>query len=250
MLVVVKMDSDSSFARDAGGKPGIQEGDAIVEVNGRRGTAEEVRNSLQQAVISSGSKNITINVQRRPSVLHVKLTSGNTSPQKLGVAVVIDKQNPDCLLVQSIRQEGMVPSWNASHPNLRVCPGDLIAEVNGISRDSAAMCKAIQTLGDRCELHLRLLTNDGGELGRLRRLPQMRHRVEAFPMLVMEPFSPTSSAGAASGWIDTSAALTGSYALKQTSLDRAEDSSSDASTGLPSARSVSPIRSVIDCPSG
>jgi hypothetical protein len=142
-LVVQHVTACSSLAKTIDGQPGIYAGDVIIEANGRRGTAAEVRDVLQQAVASSGTRDITLAVCRRPSIFDVEIPL-DASKQKLGIVAVIDKAYPGCVLVQSVRSEGIVPEWNAAHASLQICAGDLITEVNSISNDASAMCLEMQ----------------------------------------------------------------------------------------------------------
>lgn len=143
-VVVVRIDKRRSpFARTAEGKPGVAPGDTIVEVNGKTGSARALREMLEQAS-RSGSSAMSLTVLPRPFIFDVELPRDGSSLQKLGVAVAIEKTKRDCLLVTNVRDEGLVPQWNTDHSSLRVCSGDLVTHVNGITRDAHSMCSSIQ----------------------------------------------------------------------------------------------------------
>jgi len=133
LLVVAKVESGSTFAKTVHGHDGISAGDVIVSVNGRRGTAAEVRNLLQQAVDSNGHffhAHVNIVVRPRPPAFDVEMLREGPNWETLGVRLVIDRNNPRCALVQSLSSEGLVPSWNKTHGSLQICVGDLISSVN------------------------------------------------------------------------------------------------------------------------
>jgi len=160
VLVVQHVTDCSSLMETFDGQPGVHPGDAIVEANGRRGTAGEVRDALQQAVAASGTRDITLVVRRRPATFDVKIPLDASSQQKIGIAAIIDKTNPGCVLVTSVRSQGAVPAWNAVHAFSQVCAGDLITEVNGISCDAAAMCKEMQGTRNRTLFSFRIAAKE------------------------------------------------------------------------------------------
>jgi hypothetical protein len=187
VLVVNSIEADSSFMKDADGKPGISTGDVIVEVNGRRGSADDVRDVLQQAVISSGEKIVEMVVWTRPATFDVDVKQDQLLPDKLGLAVVIDKTKRGCLAVQSVRKQGLIATWNSHNPSLCVCTGDLITEVNGISRDSASMCKTISSIGKGDSLRFHIVTKaEADNLHHYSALPQATKRRLASPRSLRE----------------------------------------------------------------
>lgn len=145
LLVVVNVDQMSVFGKTIDGQLGISVGDIIVEANGGRGTAAQVRDALQQVVASSGTKHVTLVTQPRPATFEVELRREGVHWQKLGVTAVVDKNNPSRLLVQAVAAEGLVPEWNKTHGSCKVFAGDTIKEINGTSGNAAAMLNAIRS---------------------------------------------------------------------------------------------------------
>lgn len=158
LLVVVHVEPESAFVRTKDGQHGVCAGDVIVEVNGRRGTAKQIRQILEEEINYAACKGIKLIVRPRPPTFYVEIPCDDDSGKKLGMVAVVDKSNPDCVLVQALRSEGLVPDWNASHGSLQVCAGDLIIEVNGISGDAAAMCRAMQDLRIGSMVCFRIMT--------------------------------------------------------------------------------------------
>jgi len=158
LLVVANVEATSAFARTADGKLGVTAGDVIVEADGRRGTAAAVHDMLQQAVDCSGHRQITLVVRPRPSSFYVEMLRDGPYWNTLGITLMIDKTNPGSALIQSVRDEGLVPDWNRTHGSLRICAGDLITQVNDLfEEDATAMCKEIQEgrRGSQLRFHLR-----------------------------------------------------------------------------------------------
>mmetsp|Transcript_2890 Transcript_2890/g.4702 ORF Transcript_2890/g.4702 Transcript_2890/m.4702 type:complete len:334 (+) Transcript_2890:113-1114(+) len=156
ILVVVQIEPKSPFAKTVDGRLGLAAGDTIVEVNGRRGSAFDLREMLQQVVASNGKRAISLSVRSRPSSFEVELDRSGPLWQKLGIAAAIDKTKRDCLIVQCVRGEGLVPQWNSENGSLRVCAGDLITHVNGITQDARAMCAAISAAAEGSKLCFRV----------------------------------------------------------------------------------------------
>jgi hypothetical protein len=144
-LVVRSVEANSPFARDVDGMPGVLPGDVLLEVNGCRGSPEELRDAFRQVELCNDEKLITLTVRPRPVSFNVNLRF-NSLPlgEKLGITVVIDKTHPRCVRVKAVHDQGLVASWNASHPLLCVCSGDLIAGVNDIAGDAHAMRQEIE----------------------------------------------------------------------------------------------------------
>lgn len=156
VLVVVQIDPKSPFTKTVDGRLGLAAGDIIVEVDGKSGTAFDLREMLQQVVASNGSRAISLGVRSRPSSFEVELDREGPYWQKLGIAAAIDKTKRDCLIVQCVRSEGLVPQWNADNGSLRVCGGDLITHVNGITQDARAMLDAIAAATEGSKLCFRV----------------------------------------------------------------------------------------------
>jgi len=166
LLVVTHMDAWSAFARTAGGGCGLMDGDVILEVNGRQGSASELREVLRQSFSVKGKKTINVVVRARPPTFSIELRREGKQWQKLGVAASVDQLNPKCLLVQSLHGDGLVPAWNTAHGSLRICNGDLITHINGVSEDVEAMKKEIQQSSSYgSKLHFRVVTPVGRMAG-------------------------------------------------------------------------------------
>lgn len=163
LLVVANVEARSSFARTADGRLGVAAGDVIVEADGRRGTAADVRDVLQQALSSGMQRDISLVVRPRPPAFDVEIRRHGRHWETMGITVVIDKTNPGCALVQSVRDQGLVPDWNRSHGSLRICAGDLITEVNELHGDATAMVKEIQGGQRGSLLRLRVCTSIAGQ---------------------------------------------------------------------------------------
>jgi hypothetical protein len=163
LLVVANVEARSSFARTADGRLGVAAGDVIVEADGRRGTAADVRDVLQQALSSGMQRDISLVVRPRPPAFDVEIRRHGRHWETMGITVVIDKTNPGCALVQSVRDKGLVPDWNRSHGSLRICAGDLITEVNELHGDATAMVKEIQGGQRGSLLRLRVCTSIAGQ---------------------------------------------------------------------------------------
>lgn len=164
LLVVTGVDACSAFARTAGGTCGLAAGDVIVEVNGRLGSVASLREMLLQRFAAHGQKLVEVVVRSRPPTFNIDLR--REGKQKIGMAAAADLSNPECLLVESIRPEGLVPAWNAAHGSMRICKGDLITHVNGVSGDVAAMKKQIQQGATKgSALCLRIVTPAGQVVG-------------------------------------------------------------------------------------
>jgi len=160
-LVVVNVETGTTFSRTADGHPGIFPGDTILEVNGRSGHTAILRNSLQQLVTSGSNKQVCLLVQPRPPVFDVELNREGPAWQKLGVSVAVDKVKGESLIVLAVRDEGLVPTWNARCGTTRVCVGDWVTHVNGISHNAEKMCTAVQGSHEGSKLSLRVVTPMG-----------------------------------------------------------------------------------------
>lgn len=166
VLIVASLEGRSTLAKTADGQDGVSAGDVIVEVNGRRGSAEEVRNVLLQALASDGHffhGQLNMVVRPRPLAFDVEMVRQGRNWQTLGITLVIDKNNPRCALVQSLSSEGLVPDWNKSHGSLQICAGDLISHVNDLNGDVAAMCREIRMGSQGSVLRFRIVTSVAGQ---------------------------------------------------------------------------------------
>jgi hypothetical protein len=163
LLIVSGMDAGSAFMRTSSGAPGIRAGDVIVEVDGQRGRASELREALVNQFSINGQRMISLVVRSRPSAFNIELW--RRGGKKTGLTVGVDKTNAECLLVQNVHAKGLAPAWNAAHGSLRICKGDLITHVNGIAQDVEAMKREIEncTAGSAA-LRLRIV-GPGGQIG-------------------------------------------------------------------------------------
>lgn len=165
LLVVASVDARSAFARTVGGGRGLMSGDVILEVNGNIGAAAPLRELLLQQFSAPGQRTVDVVVRSRPTSFNIELWREGVQWQKLGLAAIADAANPECLVVEGIRAEGLVPLWNVAHGSLRICKGDLITHVNGIS-DVAAMKTEIKESSTKgSKLRFRIVTPAGKAAG-------------------------------------------------------------------------------------
>lgn len=141
-LVIAHVEPNGAFTYTADGGPGLFAGDAIVEVNGYEGGPSELKSLLAEAVLTSGL--IDVVAQPRPAEFDVTLKQTGPLKLKLGVSVAIDKNDKTSMRVRIVRSEGLVPSWNQKNGLRRICKGDWITQVNGISGNAEAMHAEIQ----------------------------------------------------------------------------------------------------------
>lgn len=166
LLAVSGLDDWSAFAPKAAGGPAIKIGDVILEVNGKRGTSSEMREALVRAFSANDDQSRIINlvVRSRPPAFNLELwrATGKQRKRRLGFVVCAAKSHPTCLKVQGVLEKGLVPSWNATHGSLRICRGDFITHVNGVSQDVEAMSKEMEEssrIGSA--LRVRVVTPEG-----------------------------------------------------------------------------------------
>jgi len=166
LLVVTRLDACSAFARTAQGACGLMTGDVIVEVNGLHGSAAELCEVLRREFSVSGRKTIDLVVRARPPTFNIEVRREGAHWQKLGISADGDQSNPGCLLVQGLRAEGLIPSWNTAHGSLCICKGDLVTHVNAVSMDAAAMKKEVQRCSAQgSRLRFRIVTPAGQVAG-------------------------------------------------------------------------------------
>jgi len=182
LLVVTGLDAWSAFARTGTGACGLMAGDVIVEVNGRSGSAAVLREVLRQAFSVSGRKTIDVVARSRPLSFNIELWREGKYWRHLGIAADAEESNPACLLVQGVHAEGLVPVWNAAHGSLRICKGDLITRVNGVSQDVSGMKQAVQLSSKKgAKLCLTVVTPAGQVAGCQRDSLEDREGSTAWP---------------------------------------------------------------------
>lgn len=182
LLVVTRLDACSTFARTAQGGCGLMAGDVIVEVNGAQGSASELRDRLRREFGASGEKTINLVVRVRPPTFNIELVREGAQWKKLGIAAVPDKSNSGCLLLQGLQPEGLFPLWNEAHGSLRICKGDLITHVNGISKDVQAMKNQVSQSSARgAKLRFRIVTPSGQASGFQKELQDVKQPETSVP---------------------------------------------------------------------
>lgn len=122
----------------------VSRGDRIVEVNGHRGSAQELITAIKAAsslrLVLGRVEEFRVTIQRAQGVRH------------LGLEIT---QHPQCLQVLSL-SEGPVQRWCQSvEPELQVLPGDLIVEVNGERGTCAQILGVLQSEASTLALVLR-----------------------------------------------------------------------------------------------
>lgn len=156
-LVVASVDPLGVFADNVDNGPGLFAGDIIQQVNQVRGTAASLRDVLNQIATSSGD--IDTVVQPRPATFDVFLKREGPNWKKLGLSVAIDRADTaPRMRVRTVRNEGLVPKWNETHGSMRVCVGDWITQVNGITKSAEEMYAMIQASSEGQILELRVET--------------------------------------------------------------------------------------------
>jgi hypothetical protein len=162
LLVVTGVDCCSAFARTETGGCGLLAGDIVLTVNGKQGNAVYLQEALRKCFSATGNKTVDLVVRSRPPTFNIELRREGAQWQKLGIVANPDLVDSDCLVVDRVRAEGLVPLWNAAHGSLRICKGDLMTHVNGVSRDADAMMTEIQRSSSKgSTLRFRILTPQG-----------------------------------------------------------------------------------------
>lgn len=143
-LVVASVHRRSALASSVLEGPGLMPGDVILEVDHVGGTAAELR-QLVDTAIQSGVP-FTLLVQPRPAIFDVQLKRQGPEWGRLGVALGIDRSAEVAvrLRVLHVHEEGLLADWNAAHSTARVCTGDWIAEVNGVSENASKLYAAMR----------------------------------------------------------------------------------------------------------
>lgn len=165
LLVVASVEGTRIFSKTIDGQPGINAGDVIVEVNGRRGTAAELQEVLHSAAASQSRFALRLNLVVRPRCTSFDVTVLRNGPnwQTLGVKVAIDKNQPGCVTVQSVGKEGLVPDWNRSHGSLQIFAGDMICQVNGADGNAETLCRELKHGFKGSQLCFRVMAPSSGK---------------------------------------------------------------------------------------
>jgi len=151
-IFVEHVEPQSVLARTCEGRPGVRNGDTIAQVDGLSGSSLDLQKRMEEIQKIGGLLNLV--VVQRPLAFEVDLSHDEPLPQRLGIAVGIDREDPHHMIVLAIREEGLVPTWNVAHGTLRVCARDRITHVNGITHDIETMQAEIR---NAAEINERLL---------------------------------------------------------------------------------------------
>mmetsp|Transcript_22440 Transcript_22440/g.34860 ORF Transcript_22440/g.34860 Transcript_22440/m.34860 type:complete len:428 (+) Transcript_22440:72-1355(+) len=151
-LVVTGVHSKSPFARTSSGGSGLVIGDIVLEVDGIAGNVSEMRQRFSK-VAETGFL-FEVVVQPRPLSFCVCLERTGAVWDKLGVVVGTDrtKKIPGCLRILFIKDDGLLAEWNKRHAPLKVCSGDWLTQVNGVSGNNKAGMQAALKPSDSQEI--------------------------------------------------------------------------------------------------
>lgn len=143
LLVVTEVDPKGAFVYTAEGNAGLFPGDVIQSVNGVSANAVSMRDQLSHIATCGGIMDLLI--RTRPSIFDVELQREGDLWNRLGISVKLDASHkPPKMIVQHVRSEGLVPSWNEKHAALRICRCDCITAVNGVKRNLEDMQASLQ----------------------------------------------------------------------------------------------------------
>jgi len=157
LLVVSSVEPTGPFAQTSRQSPGLFSGDVIIRANKKRGSAASLRDVINQVVLHGGELDLVI--EARPASFDALIRRVGPNWKKLGLSVAIDRMDQiPRMRVRTVRNEGLVPKWNETHPSLRICQGDWITQINGIGNSAEEMHKMIQANTQGEELELRMET--------------------------------------------------------------------------------------------
>lgn len=161
VLVVAARDAGAVLAVTSEGTPGIFPGDAILEVDGRGGSATSLAQGLQEAARVGGR----VQISARPRVpVFDAILGGTTSTctstsSRVGLQVaLVGAYGAETLQVHAVTGSGLVPEWNAQNGFKQVVPGDRIVQVNGKSSIVREMYAEMQRASPDVGLQLRIAT--------------------------------------------------------------------------------------------
>lgn len=160
VLVVVSVEPGAVLAATAHGAPGVCPGDAVVEVNGHRGSATLLGSNLQRAARAGGL--LLVAVRPRPAAFDAVLSTPGSqfSALRVGLQVSLESEfeNQDRIQVHAVRENGLVSDWNARNGYQQVVPGDSVIQVNDISAGAQEMYAEIHNATVEKGLRLRIAT--------------------------------------------------------------------------------------------
>lgn len=155
MLFVTSVKSKAALATTAFGDDGLKPCDIILEVDGQSGTALELQNRIDAALLSRATVNIL--VQPRLAQFDVEVQRKGRFWSRLGVEAIVTRQGE--VQVNTVHDRGLLPEWNAFHgPSMQILPGDRITHVNGVASDPKDLYEALQTPVMGGYLHIRVAT--------------------------------------------------------------------------------------------
>jgi hypothetical protein len=143
LLVVSHIDSESAFSWTVTGKRGVGVGDAIIKVNGQQAPAADLREAIVRSFSAGGTRQIKLVVRPRPTTFGVDLLRGAENQQRLGFTLRLCKSIPGCFKVKDVQADGAVQTWNSANWSKRICKGDVITHVNGVSQNIELMKKEL-----------------------------------------------------------------------------------------------------------
>jgi len=157
LLVVAHVELSGPFAYTSKNSPGLFPGDLITKANGSRGTADTLRDIVNQITTAGGQLDLV--VQSRPAAFDVQLKREGPNHKKLGLSVAIDKADTIARMrVLQVRDEGLIPKWNETNGLLRICRDDWITQVNGVTGNAKDMYNALLASSEGQELEFRVET--------------------------------------------------------------------------------------------
>lgn len=159
VLVVVAVEPGAALAVTSAGSPGVFPGDALLEVNGRRGSATSLAQSLREAARAGGR--VQVSARPRAPVFDAVLSGTTCTPpsSRVGLQVaLVGAHGAETLQVHAVTGNGLVPEWNAQNGFKQVVPGDRIVQVNGKSTIVREMYAEMQRVASDVGLQLRIAT--------------------------------------------------------------------------------------------
>jgi len=132
----------------------VQAGDRIAEVNGSRGNSEELIHTIRS------SQTVCMTIRR--------LVEFTVTVSKLSRRLGINVMQGGCSLTVLGLTEGPFTQWNSCvNQDLKVQPGDLVVEVDGVRGTAETLLQAIHTGGDNLRMSFVV------ERGRLASVPRL-----------------------------------------------------------------------------